>query len=107
MRQFPYSTDVTHRFVFERRRRDFHLVLLVYRWRSKRTGVVVFFLLLFTKGRACGVDKNPSVFSLTHKGAGDVLRHLVPRAAHLRQMRQFSVQHPLKLGQGKNPAEVR
>lgn len=30
VRQFPHSADVTHRFIFQGRRRDFHLVLLVY-----------------------------------------------------------------------------
>lgn len=29
VRQFPHSADVTHRFVFQSGRRDFHLVLLV------------------------------------------------------------------------------
>ncbi len=37
VRQFPYSTDVTHRFVFQCRRRDFHLVLLVYGLVNKHT----------------------------------------------------------------------
>lgn len=30
VRQFPYSTDVAHRFVFQSGGRDLHLVLLVY-----------------------------------------------------------------------------
>lgn len=34
---------------------------------------------------------------LTHESAGDVFRDLVAGAAHLRQVRQLSVQHPLKL----------
>lgn len=37
VRQFPHSTDVTHRFVFQSRRRDFHIVLLVYRLEDKHT----------------------------------------------------------------------
>lgn len=35
--------------------------------------------------------------SLTQEGAGDELRHLVPRAAHLWQVSQLPVQHPLEL----------
>lgn len=34
---------------------------------------------------------------LTQEGAGDVLGHLVPGAAGLRQVRQLPVQHPLEL----------
>lgn len=43
------------------------------------------------------VDWNHIVVLLTHESAGDVFRHLVTRAAHLWQVRQLSVQHPLKL----------
>lgn len=36
---------------------------------------------------------------LTQESAGDVFRHLVTRATHLRQVGELSVQHPLKLQQ--------
>lgn len=39
--------------------------------------------------------------SLTQEGAGDELRHLVPRAAHLWQVSQLPVQHPLELKKTK------
>lgn len=106
VRQFPHSTDVTHRFVFQSRRRDFHIVLLVYRLEDKhththtrrRTGL----LFLFGKGQKCDVDRNQIVVPLTHEGAGDVFRHLVTRATHLWQVGQLSVQHPLKLWQNES-----
>ena len=44
--------------------------------------------------RPTGVSE---VWLLTQEGAGDELRHLVPRPAHLRQVRQLPVQHPLEL----------
>lgn len=37
------------------------------------------------------------VSSLTQEGVGDELRDLVPRAAHLREVRELSIQHPLEL----------
>lgn len=73
-------------------------------WRDKhthtrrRTGL----LFLFGKGQKCDVDRNQIVVPLTHEGAGDVFRHLVTRATHLWQVRQLSVQHPLKLWQNES-----
>ena len=39
VRQFPYATDVAHRFVFQSGRRDLHLVLLVYELVDEHTHV--------------------------------------------------------------------
>lgn len=53
VRQFSHSTDVTHRFVFQGRGWDFHLVLLVYRSVDKHTQNVTVLLLLFGRGHEC------------------------------------------------------
>jgi len=39
---------------------------------------------------------------LTQEGVGDVLGHLVAGAAHLGEVRQLAVQHPLELEGGRN-----
>lgn len=42
VRQFPHSADVTHGFIFQSGRRDFHLILLVWRHTHTHSGFIVF-----------------------------------------------------------------
>lgn len=106
VRQFPHSTDVTHRFVFQGRRWDFHLVLLVYRLMAKHKHAKTDLLFSFGKGHKRSLDRNRAPVPLTQEGAGDVFRHLVTGATHLRQVGQLSVQHPLKLWQWEQNKET-
>lgn len=83
MRQFPYSADVTHWFVFQGGRRDFHLILLVYKLVDESAAGV---LLLIGQSSETGIGSwggGGGGVPLTHERAGDVFRHLVTGATHL------------------------